>query len=134
MANLVIHQLLIQRRKNRALASSAKHDLEVFGAVPHKTAHPLIAGNTQIIMNSVGEGGCASGDIAEGNFFGRIKFRAGALTVPGCHRGAAVHRGAVFQNAGQGEGDIHHRGKHASTVAVSWCGRCGLCVILVRDW
>ena len=81
-----------------------------------------------------GERGGAGSDIAEGNFLGRIEFGAGALTVPGGNRGVAVYRGTVFQNAGQGEGDIHHRGKHASTVAVSWCGRCALCVILVRDW
>ena len=134
VANLVIHQLFIQRGKNRALAGGTEHYLQVLGAIPHKAAHTLIAGDTQFIVNGVGERGGAGSDIAEGNFLGRIEFRAGALTVPGGNRGVPVHRGAVFQNAGQGEGDIHHRGKHASTVAVSWCGRCVLCVILVRDW
>ena len=35
----------------------------------------------------MGKGRRAGSDIAEGNFFGRIKFRAGALTVPGGNRG-----------------------------------------------
>ena len=74
MADLVIHQLFIQRGKNRALTGGAEHYLQVLGAIPHKAAHALIAGDTQFIVNGVGERGGAGSDIAEGNFLGRIEF------------------------------------------------------------
>ena len=48
--DLVIHQLLIQRGKNRTLAGGAKHDLEVLGAIPHEAAHALITGNAKVIV------------------------------------------------------------------------------------
>src|SRR5699024_8359728 len=97
MTDLVIHQLLIQGSKNRALAGRRKHDLEVLCAVPQQRPHSFIAGNTQIIMQSMGECRGTSCYITKSGLFccAVVSVFASPATMPSSHYSVGVHGGAV---------------------------------------
>ena len=129
--DLVIHELLVERRKHRSLAGRSEKHLEVLCAIPHQGTHAFITSNAERVMQGVGESGGACTDIGEGRLFA---FVAGIGAVPRDYLSLAVDGGAVLQDAGEGQRDILHCGEHAhhfSCVSVSAVDGCG---IVVRDW
>src|SRR5699024_327406 len=97
VADLVIHQLLIQRGKNGAFTTCRNQDFQTLGTIPQQGAHSFIAGNSLVIVKRVGKSGGTCGNFSEGGFFSWIRTRsfAGLSAMPSGDFGVGVDGGAV---------------------------------------
>ena len=82
VGDLVLHELDIQRREDRALRGDGEHHLEVLGAVVHEGGHALVAVDPQVIVQCVGERPGARANVRKRAFLCAGRAPGGALGGP----------------------------------------------------